>query len=459
MSDFELPLLDAIERQLEFVRTRLHVPGHAGRPPIGRLRRLAAAYQMDFTELPGLDDLAWPTGPLRELERRIAAAYHADDAALSVGGSSLGLMAAVFAHVRPGEGLSLIRAAHRSIYHGLALSGGRPEYLPVTYDRELGYPIGWADFAPVTSTSVAVAPFPTYPGAAFPLRPAGLSDHLIIADAAHGAMFGLNEAWPATPLEAGADLAVIGTHKTSTSLTQTAVVVWRGPRVDGWAVRRALRVLGTSSPSYLLLLSLEADQAWRETCGEKNAARLAKAIRTLERSDLGRIWRPSGMYDPARLVLRAPEGGSVLAAHLRALGLEPEHVDAYAVWLVLGIGLRTRDFAQLRRVLVEVGAPAQAEHVFQGEGVDVRPDVAFPLADALRRRPGRWLSLEEAVGQPVADFVVPYPPGVPMVLPGEVLGWRELQRIQVLRQAGSDVHGVSLEGKIRVLDEAPRNYA
>jgi arginine/lysine/ornithine decarboxylase len=422
---------------------------------------LGRAYRADLTELPGLDDLAWPSGVLQREEALLAEGHRADGAAMCVGGASTGIMAAILAHVAPGQTLLFPRDSHRSVYGGAVLARARPRYAAVVRDPMTGYAVGWGTEERSTRVRLAVVPYPTYPGVVFPLRPAWLDRAaVVVADAAHGALYGLDPALPVHPLDAGADIAVIGCHKSGVALTQAAAVVWRGRRVDAAALRRTLRLLQTTSPSYLLLMSLAADRAFRQTGAAARLRRLMDALAALRRQSPYPVWQvPAGVVqDPFRMVLLADglPGGQALAARLRQRGIEPEHADAVSVWLAAGLGTRSRDVQRVLSALREIAA---ARPPGGGLPPPFPPPTRLPAqalrpADALR--PGlrsEDVPMSAAVGRVAADWIAPYPPGTPWVVPGEVLDHGVLDSLRGLLATGATVHGVQEGGILRVLAE------
>jgi arginine/lysine/ornithine decarboxylase len=450
------PIMDALEAYLARNPVRLHVPGHSGHAPLPRVRRLLGqTYRLDLTEVDGLDDLAWPSGVIRTSEALAAQSYGASDAAFTTAGSSAALMAAIFAHVRPGDRVALPRASHRSVYQGVALAGAEPVYLPTSVDSELGYAVDWAvpDHAPNPPVRVAVVPYPTYPGVALPLRPSWLAEAVVIADAAHGGWLGLDPRLPPPPLAAGADLAVVGRHKSGVALTPGSLILWREGKVNGTAVRRALRLFQSTSPSYPVLASLEADRLWRQTRGPAQAAVLVDLWFEVAQTLGTQVWSPRRVpLDRTRLVLRPPRRwtGWRIARHLAQHGIEVEHADRHAVWLVMGAGLSPRDRERLLAILRQLPHdPPGRPRILPAP----LPRPMTPLAEAVHGGPCQWQSLRQSLGRIAADWIVPYPPGTPVVVPGELVDRSVVDYLERCLRDGRHVHGLSQEGKLLVFRE------
>jgi arginine decarboxylase len=441
---------------------RLCVPGHGGGgyAPYALKRALErhGVWALDWTEVPGLDDLAWPHGPIRDAEARLAEAFGADGAALLVGGSTAGILAAILA-LAPRARVALGPTHHRSVYAALALAGARPVFLPEVADPETGYSLGLGEAAAAIvereRPALVVVAHPTYQGVAG--TPAAVweaarrTGAAVLADAAHGAHFGADPRLPPPALEAGADVAVLGLHKSLGALTQTAALVWRKGMPEE-RLRTMLRLIQSSSPSYLLLASADAARAAWAAGG---ARRWARAVdHALEAAAwLGReAWRPAVPRDPTKLLWRAPTAaaGDLLAA-LRAAGVEAEYADGRAVLFCLGPHVGRRGIERLRRAVraARSALPAAApDRPVPAAAPPAAPDMDMLAALAA---PGERVPLAAAVGRVAGDFLVPYPPGIPRVLPGRRLSAEDVAAVAADLGRGREVQGVAPDATIKVL--------
>jgi len=465
----DAPLLAAVETRAAAGALRLCVPGHGGGAyapaALRRALRRYGLFGLDWTEVPGLDDLAWPEGPIRDAEARLAERFGAAGAAILVGGSTAGLVASLIALSGTDRPIALGPGQHRSIYAGLALSGATPAFLPEAADPATGYPLGLAETAPAeiarVRPAVVVVAYPTYQGVAAPIGPVAAAAHaagaLVLADAAHGAHFGLDARLPPSPLAAGADIAVLGLHKSLGSLTQTAALVWRDS-APGDRLRAFLRLVQTSSPSYPLMASVDSARAALEADGERLWARALDRVERLRRSLGADAWRPPGRpFDPAKLVWLAGDrrGGDLLAA-LREHGVEAEYADDRGVLMCLGPQVRARDVPRLVAALADARGACPPAGARAALAAPAPPGpLAVPMLDALRA-PGRLVPLDAAQGAVAADFLVPYPPGVPLALPGQRLGADALAWLRACLDAGREVHGVLPGGIIRTVEDVGR---
>lgn len=462
-------MVRALEAHAAARPLRLCVPGHGGgayrSPALERALARHGVWALDWTEVPGLDDLAWPHGPIRAAEAALAEAFGAFGAAILVGGSTAGILATILAFGR-GRDVALGPTQHRSVYAALALAGARPLFLPERVDAATGLVLGLEPEAAARAITLGrpalvVALYPTYQGTAGRLTAVAEAAHaagaLVLADSAHGAHFGLDPRLPAPALSAGADVAVLGLHKTLGALTQTALLAWR-EGVDGERLRAALRLLQSSSPSYPLMASADSagqDMARSGARRWRHALDRAERVRTLLGEEL---WRPRAEQDPSRVYWLSPTGrGEDLFASLRDAGCEPEYGDERGVLLLLGPNLGARDLGRLEAVVGQVrqrlAALPRGTQSPPGGGDRVRPAVPGHPDAMLDAMGASWqaVPLAAAAGRTAADFLTPYPPGTPIALPGARLDGRVLERVAAALAAGRQVQGVGPGSTIRVV--------
>ena len=224
-------------------------------------------FQLDLTELPGLDNLQDPQGVIGEAQDRAAAYFGAGETFYLVNGTTAGILAVMLAVSKPGKKVVLPRVSHQSVINGLILSGAKPVYLPVEYSPDLGL-LGQVETCQLESIlfeddeekPLVVLLHPNYYGLAGDLGQQVKTAHrqgcVVLVDEAHGAHFVASDLFPVTALRAGADFAAQGAHKVLAAFTQAAFLHCR--EEGDQQIRDALRLVQSSSPSYLLLASLDA---------------------------------------------------------------------------------------------------------------------------------------------------------------------------------------------------------
>ncbi|CCO08560.1 aminotransferase class I/II-fold pyridoxal phosphate-dependent enzyme [Desulforamulus hydrothermalis] len=468
MNQQKAPLWEALVKHAHGAAAQLHIPGHrSGQAIPPEFLQLAgqAVFTLDVTEIPGLDDLHNPQGPLAEAMALAAAAYGAEQSFMLVNGTSCGLMALIMACCGPGDKIMVPRNAHRSVVSGLILSGAHPVYYqPGVLD----------DFACLTGPDVCqikqllkenrevkavLAVNPTYYGVAGDIAAlAGLCHAAgipLLVDEAHGAHLRFHPQLPPDALSCGADAVVQSTHKTAGSLTQSALLHVQGARVDRSRLAEALRMLQSTSPSYLLLASLDTarrqlalqgrqllDQALvlARRC-RKQLAGIA-GVKVLSRHHLGGAG--AAWLDPTRLTVSLLPAGltGYQTADLlhRRYQVNVEMADAANVVAVISIGTREEDCRQLIKAVAELAGAAGAPVCWPALPQLPAPEVALPPREAWQH-PGQYVALEKCLDLISGETVAVYPPGIPVVCPGEVIRQPVLEYLLAVRQQGVHIQG------------------
>lgn len=241
-----------------------HMPGHKRN---GRAGVMAPYYEIDITEIDGFDNLHQSEGILRDAQERANRLYGAEETFYLVNGSTCGVLAAVMSAAGRGEELLVARNCHKSVYHGAVLQGLQVHYCYPSILPEYGIYDGIAAaeikrlLEKYPASKAVVLTSPTYEGIISDIKAIAAVVHernkILIVDEAHGAHLGLEEHMPPGAVTEGADLVIHSLHKTLPSMTQTALLHVQGRRVDRSRLRRYLRILQTSSPSYVMMASMD----------------------------------------------------------------------------------------------------------------------------------------------------------------------------------------------------------
>jgi len=417
--------------------------------------------QCDLTELPGLDNLAAPTGPLAAAEALAASLADACATYFTTNGSTAGLIAGVLATAPPGSTILLPQTAHLSLYSACVLGDLRPVFLPVELHPELPLALGYTTDTLRAALakhhpSLVVATSPTYHGAisdisAFTSLCREYAVPLLV-DEAHGTHLLVSDRPAASAARSKADVVVQSVHKTGGALTGAAWVHCFNPALT-LALKRALRLMQSTSPSYLLLASLDLARRALATAGLERfrlACQQADKLREL----LPTVFFPSPwQQDPLRVVIDARYFGlSGFALHQAMLdcGLSPEMADTYTVTLV--VGLSESDEGVERVLALAKGLPrvtTLAEIVGRPYYLSTRAQVLTPREAYFAVH--KWVPLMRGQGEICAEPLVPYPPGVPLVGPGQTIEREDVAYIQELIAAGGSCTGVSATGQILVI--------
>jgi len=435
------PLFEALVRHNAKNPAGFHIPGHrqgqALPPELGE----RAIFAFDLTELPGLDDLHNPHGPIAESQALAAEIYGADRSFFLVNGTSVGIQALLTAQAGNRE-VIVPRNVHRSVLGGLVIAGADPVYvLPEImpgFEVDCGVPplrIRQAlEGHPGAAAVLAVCP--NFYGVLCDLdgqaSAAHEADKPVLVDEAHGAHLRFHPGLPEDAMAAGADAAVQSTHKLGGSLGQSSILHLKGEIVDSDAVAAALRLLQTTSPSYLLMVSLDLARRQLAVQGEylldKTLAlsrytreRLAgiKGLRVLTEENL-----PEGFLrlDPTKLVISVRglglTGFQVSGLLARRYHVFVEMADACNIVAFVSIGSTREECDALASALEDIAArdklPAAA--VLPGAPAGFKKRMKPREAWFAR---SRQVPLAEARGRISAETVAVYPPGIPAVNPGE----------------------------------------
>ncbi|MGG5260812.1 aminotransferase class I/II-fold pyridoxal phosphate-dependent enzyme [Phycicoccus avicenniae] len=447
----DAPLLDAWLRFHEEGPTPFTIPGHKH-----RLDLVGDVVAGDVPLYAGLDTMHLTRGVLLDAEARAARAWGVDLCRFSVGGSTHGNQALALAVGRPGQRVVVSRTLHRSMLLGLVLAGLEPVWVRPRVDPAHGLPIGVApqdveDALRRAPDAVAVlVGDPSYVGTLGDV--AGLAavahahDVPLVVDAAWGAHLGFHPALPPHALAAGADAVVTSAHKTLPAVSQAALVLARSERIDPARLDAAVEATATTSPAGAILASTDAARALLERDGEALLGGVVAAVAGTR----ARLARIPGLLvldgagvDPTRLVLVLPgtgaDGGAV-EADLLAAGMPVEMADRDTVVAMGTLADTAEGFAALADVLeTSIARHRGPARPLAPSGVwAVDPVVAMPPREAFFAERER-VAATGAVGRVCAELVAPYPPGIPVLSPGEVVTAEALAALGAARAAGSRI--------------------
>ena len=462
----ETPLADALDRQRINRLAHFDVPAHKsgrGNPELTEYLG-ARAMAIDVNSMKPLDNLGHPVSVIKDAQVLAAEAFGADDAFFMVNGTTSAVQAMIMATCTAGDEIILPRNVHRSAINALVVCGAVPVYINPGTNKRLGIPLGMsiADvkkaIAEHPSAKAILVNNPTYYGICSNLteivKLAHKAGMLVLADEAHGTHFYFHEELPVSAMAAGCDMAAASIHKTGGSLTQSSVLLTRKP-VNPDYVRQVITLTQSTSASYLLLSSLDI--------ARKNLFFKGRDMyqKTMDFADYARseINELGGYYAFGPELV---DGDAVyafdrtkLSVHTRDIGLAGIEVydylrDDYGIQIefgdignllaILSAGDRVMDVERLISALAEVKrlherSPAG---LFDHEYID--PDVAMTPQDAFYSNKRR-VAMEDSVGLVAGEFVMSYPPGIPIVAPGERITRDILEHILFAKEKGCFMTG------------------
>ena len=482
------PLLDALQACAYKAHASFYTPGHKrgqGIPaPLAALLG-TAVFRADLPELPELDNLFAPQGVIQAAQELAAEAFGADRTWFLTNGSTAGVIAAILATCNPGDKIILPRNVHQSAISGLVLSGAVPIFIQPDYDPKLDLahsltPAAVAEaLAQHPDAKAVLMVYPTYDGVCGDVAAIAHMAHQhnipLLVDEAHGAHFAFHPELPIAALAAGADLAVQSTHKTLAAMTQAAMLHIRGDRVKSDRISKALQLVQSTSPSYLLLASLDAARHQIATQGKQL---LEQTLRLADeaRSRLNQI--------PGLSTLNSEQAGSAgflaldrtrLTVTVTGLGLDGFTADQILneqlgvtaelpslrhVTFIVSVGNTREDINKLVQSFQALAAmhgigrmegtrdagearaledTMQQSTLFSPRCLSITPctftprEAFFAAAEAV--------PIAQAVNRISAELICPYPPGIPVLMPGEVITAAAIAYLQTILAIGGTISG------------------
>ena len=457
----------------------LHMPGHQRKAEMGT----ALPYAYDYTEVEDLDNLHAPEGILQEAMNRTATYYGCSDCFYLVNGSSSGLQAGIFTLLEEGDEVVVARNCHRSVFYALSLRKAKIHFL---------LPEFWEDFSCFGSVSLKeverllrefpkskalIFTSPSYEGVVSDVEAIARLCHenglSLLVDEAHGAHFSPKKgaSFPESAIALGADLVVQSPHKTLCSLTQSAWILGNGERYSREKLSFYLSVFQTTSPSYPLMLSLEKATTLLEREGEALFSHWKKVMKSFREqartlSYFSFLWEKEEAcfaMDYSKIFLRAlgtPELrlGKDLAKLLREdYGIESEMHSGENLLLMTGPFISDEELERLFFALKDIerrfgedrekqlgeGRPETIEQSLQSKLLPSAlyqisvADNTLQISEGLKE--GEELSLHEGQGRICLEYLSLYPPGIPLLFPGEKLTREKIQGIEALEKEGIEL--------------------
>ncbi len=446
-TQFDTPLFTALIEHAKKDPIQFHIPGHKkGRGMNPDFREFIGdnALSIDLINIGPLDDLHLPKGVIKEAQDLASEAFGADYTFFSVQGTSGAIMTMVMSVCNPGDKIIVPRNVHKSIMSGIVLSGAIPVFVHPEVDPKLGISHG------ITPDSVeralkqhpdskaVLVINPTYFGVSGDLKRIVDIAHSrnipVLVDEAHGAHIHFHHELPISAMKAGADMAATSVHKLGGSLTQSSILNLRGNLVSPQRVQAILSMLTTTSTSYLLLASLDVA---RKSLATEGQALLEDCIRLAEKTryEINQIEglycmgkevlhsSAAASYDPTKLLISVKDlgvSGHDVEVWLREkFNIEVEMSDLYNILCIVTSGDCEVDLFILVKALKELSVKYRNSVSKQNPFV-ILPDIpslALTPRDAFYADT-EVVPIEQSVGRIIAEFVMVYPPGIPIFIPG-----------------------------------------
>lgn len=473
------PIYEALDKLRRQRVVPFDVPGHKrgrGNPELVELLG-EKCVGIDVNSMKPLDNLCHPVSVIRDAEELTAEAFHADNAFLMVGGTTSAVQAMILSACKRGDKIILPRNVHKSAINALVLCGAVPVYVNPEINSELGISLGMEldrVREAIESNPDAKAVFvnnPTYYGICSDIRSIVELAHshgmMVLADEAHGTHLSFQPDLPVSAMEAGADMAAISMHKSGGSLTQSSILL-TNKGVNSDYVRQIINLTQTTSGSYLLLSSLDISRRNLALRGEESFKKVME-MAEYARKEINEI---GGYYAYGKELIN---GTSVfdydvtkLSVHTLGIGLAGIEVydllrDEYDIQIEFGdvsnilayisIGDRLQDIERLVGALADIARIYKKDKTGMLSGEFVNPLVVKSPQEAFYARKVS-VPLEQTEGCICGEFVMCYPPGIPILAPGEMITKEIIEYIVYVKEKGCSMQGTEdpLVNNLMVLD-------
>lgn len=485
------PLFDAMVALAESKKVSFHTPGHkSGKGISTRFRQFVGPkiFSIDLTTLDEVDSLQKPKGVIKEAQDLAAKAYKADRSFFLLNGTTGGNHAMILATCSPEDRVIVARNAHKSVLAGLIFSGAQPIFYPPEVDENLkmtlnvSYERTKAAIDAHPEAKVLFLTSPNYYGICVDLERIVPYAHkkglIVLVDEAHGPHLTFHPGLPISAMEAGVDLCVQSTHKIIGGMTQASMLHAQGGRIDMASLAAVLRFVQSTSPSYILMASLDLARMQMATEGKKL---LDKAIKLSEEAR-SRINRIPGLFCFEREMIKNPLNSHMgdfdvtkLTISVRELGLsgyqasqilnnkydiQVEMADPFNVLVIVSIGDRRDDLTRLVDALREISKEHYGNAVRSPLEAMVGPP---PVGNSGKFTPSEaffadhaYIPLDDAIGETSSEIVTVYPPGIPLLVPGEVVTPEILDYLRKMSLLGATIDGLDEDSYMCVVKTTPR---
>lgn len=475
------PILEALREYQRQGTISFHVPGHKHGVGLPALTKIwgKTMFNHDLTIMPDMDSIYKPHGIIAEAQRLAAEAFGARHAYFMVNGTTSAIQGMLMAALRPGDRVIVPRNVHKSIVSGMILAGVEPVYIQPPVDDYLGVVMGMTadgvrqalQLYPEVKAILAINT--TYYGMAPELREivalARQHDIPVLVDEAHGSHLKFHPQLPPAAMEVGADLAASSTHKLAGSLTQSSMLLLQGERLDPYQVKATLNLTQTTSPSYLLLASLDVARQQMALKGEElltKAIDLADWARDEVNENIPGLYiygnDMDGLagcptHDPTKLVINVRAlgvtGFDVERILRNGFRIQVDLSDLYNVLCVVTIGDTVETVRALVEALRHIASRFRPRDVREQKIVlPPIPELAYLPREAYYADT-RPVPLTEGAGKIVAEMLMAYPPGIPLITPGEILTQEIIDYVLDLKRQDAHIYGTEdpTAGMIKVI--------
>ncbi|MEN2766747.1 aminotransferase class I/II-fold pyridoxal phosphate-dependent enzyme [Ornithinibacillus xuwenensis] len=470
----QMPLLEQLIHFTKQNPTSFHVPGHKNgtvfvedaKPYFEHL------LPIDLTELSGLDDLHAPQGVIAEAEQLAAEFFTANHTFFLVGGSTVGNLAMILSTCSIGDEIIVQRNSHKSIMNGLELSGANPRFIRPEYDTALqrytapSYDTVKKAIDLYPNAKGLVLTYPDYFGNTYDIKKiidlAHHHDIPVLVDEAHGVHFSIGNPFPASALKLGADMVVQSAHKIAPAMTMASFLHINSDRIKKEQVGHYLQMLQSSSPSYPLMASLDIARYFLATLTTEDLADIISSVNQLrDVFEKGEHWEILSSHDPLKITIQVRDGlsGFAVAQYFEEQSIYPELATDKQVLFIHGLQ-GVCDIEKVEKTIKSLNE--QLKYMSNHATIDSRglfTDSVQELAvtyPEMRSLPKQVVAMQQAKDFIAAESVIPYPPGIPVILKGEKITEEQISLLRHLIQQGATIQHQDIEQGIQVFDLTDR---
>ncbi|BCJ96915.1 hypothetical protein acsn021_44840 [Anaerocolumna cellulosilytica] len=445
----------------------MHMPGHKRNQA---LLKMVNPYSIDITEIDGFDNLHHAEGMLKESMERCGKLYGSKACHYLIGGSTAGILAGISACTKKGDKILVARNCHKSVYHAMYLKELYPVYIYPPVIPSFGVNGGISPekieemLIKEPDITCVVITSPTYEGIVSDVKAIAEIAHKfgvpLLVDEAHGAHLGFTEGFPPSSIQQGADVVIHSIHKTLPAFTQTALLHINGERVNYSEIKRLLAIYQTSSPSYILMSGIEQCVKLLETRREELFSgyrdELKLLYETLSKCKniqilTDTIIKQEGFFgfDPSKLTLSvkntAISGTELYQVLLNRYKIQMELVSKDYVLGMTSIADTKEGFTRFTKAVLEIDR--ELKEPKETEGSKNQPNLTFGLPEIVMtcyqayEYKNKVLALTDSVGSISAEYLYLYPPGIPLLVPGERITTEMLSNILEYKKSGLSLQG------------------
>ncbi|UOE94169.1 aminotransferase class I/II-fold pyridoxal phosphate-dependent enzyme [Alkalihalobacillus sp. LMS39] len=477
----EIPLYNRLITHSQQTVASFHVPGHKNGHVFYEeaIKSFMPLLQLDVTELSGLDDLHDPSSVIQEAQQLCASLYGVKHSYFLVNGSTVGNLAMILAACGKHDDVLVQRNSHKSIFHGIRMANANPIFLTPMYDEQLNMATGLSlemvkeAVEKYPSAKTLIVTSPNYFGVTLDISEIISYAHerglIVLVDEAHGAHFHLGQPFPTSCLQWGADVVVQSAHKTLPAMTMGSYLHINSERVNPSRIQMYLSMLQSSSPSYPIMASLDLARAYCESVTEEMIEEIVLSIiefktelQTIPQLEVVNSNDPHLQMDPLKITVetRCEKSGVSIQQRLEQAGIYTELANDSQLLFVLPLA-PLKNAKEIADTIKQILAPYQVNDREKHKKVKLAEAQISNLHIPWEQLEG-WkrasISIDEAAGKIAGEDVIPYPPGIPILLKGEIITQEIVNRIKHLQNNNVTFQGFCNEQReLQIFSELYRN--